>query len=67
MAPVDPFTYASPQYQAAMRTCDRTGPAFQVVSRAPLWYRVFKFAVPALAIVGALCVAFAALACLAVR
>ena len=30
MTSADPFTKASPHYVAAMRTCDKTGDAFEV-------------------------------------
>lgn len=61
---VDPFTYASPHYQAALRTCDRAGPALQVTAPPALSWRCANLAVRLLAALGFVAAVLTALACL---
>lgn len=62
----DPFTLASPQYRVAVQTCQRSGAAFEVTRSRP-WARLGRLFVQLLAVVGFFAVAFAGIACLAVR
>lgn len=63
----DPFTLASPQYRAAVATCQRSGVAFTVGPAPRPFLRLARLAMQMLAVVGFFTVAFVALACLAVR